>query len=395
MSRSVHATPLPVAMLLTLLVTILCSCSDDDPTGPDVDPNAPIIDSIVPADGTIGDTVVVYGSRFSMVPDSNIVVFGRGSSRPFAGDHIELQVVVPPGATTDKPVVRSGARTGMAGQDFTVYWKLVAAPAASRLHDIIYTDSRFVIFGNEGLTMSSADGTGWSNHSSGTSPFYTAVAGQGRIVAAQGTSGVRAFELEGPLDQSVNFGVASSGGYLLAASNAIFVAAPRQGGEIRYSADGVIWTTAALNPALPLSAVVYTDHFVAYSEGADIWTSSDGVTWSHTYCNLIAPAPSAFAWTGTLLMATKPSTLYYSFNGSNFIDGTPGAYENEGFSHVEWTGEVILVQAGDGLIWSEGAVQWRRHALFPVTPTSPPKIACSDTVCIAVGGFYGLLAWRQ
>lgn len=380
-----------IAGLMTVLLSLACG-DDDEPTGPDT--GASLIDSITPTSGKVGDTVTIYGRDFETTAGPLSLRIGYGSISPIFSSDSLLRFRVPGGATTARPVLTHGSANSAAREVFTVRWQHVSpGPSTRHINDIVRFADYFVIVGDDGLAMAGSAGA-WADRSRGTTTHYAAVAFGDRVVASYGVSQVRTFQPEGLVDTVIDFSTSSIGGYLLAASADAAVAVPRQGGFVLTSADGLAWQKVDLPDTVAPAVFVHTDRFVIYSGGPEIWVSTDGLNWSGEFCNLTAPALRAACWTGQLLMIVKPSAVMYSYDSQNFSEATPRDFPNADFLGVSWTGDIFLVHTDDGLIWSTGGPQWARHAEFPAVPTTVPKIACDDRVCIAAGGFgNGYMIW--
>lgn len=112
--------------LLNLLSIIFCSLlwngcqKNDDPIVPPKSPVLPLptISSFSPASGIAGATVIISGSNFSAIADSNSVKFNETASVVLAATATSVTVTVPAGAATGKITLQVGTGVATSITDF-------------------------------------------------------------------------------------------------------------------------------------------------------------------------------------------------------------------------------------------------------------------------------------
>jgi len=105
-------------LLLSLLAAFFAASCDDlgDPVTPPAAPsNAPVITTILPDSGAVGDTVTISGSRFGAAQGTSTIAFGAVTASPVGvWTDTLLRTTVPAGAVTGavKVTVNGTASTG-------------------------------------------------------------------------------------------------------------------------------------------------------------------------------------------------------------------------------------------------------------------------------------------
>jgi hypothetical protein len=80
----------------------------------------PVIDSIVPPAGAIGDTVILHGANFDPTPGNNEICFALASADPFASSGFTITTTVPVGAATGRTLIKRDFLEGYSPIPFTV-----------------------------------------------------------------------------------------------------------------------------------------------------------------------------------------------------------------------------------------------------------------------------------
>ncbi|MDQ1265693.1 MAG: hypothetical protein QG635_844 [Bacteroidota bacterium] len=110
-------------MLAFISLTLMFSCSDDNPANTPVDNGkSPVINSILPNSAFIGDTVTITGTLFGSIPDSGYVVL-NGTKIPVANVLLwtdsTITIIIPTGSKSGKLIVSySGSQS--IGKDMTI-----------------------------------------------------------------------------------------------------------------------------------------------------------------------------------------------------------------------------------------------------------------------------------
>jgi hypothetical protein len=103
---------------------------------------APIITSITPEFGHMGDTVTINGANFDNNPNSNIVFFGAARTTVSSASSTELKVIVPPGATYQPVTVTTNQLTAYSSKPFMETFEGDGKPLSA---------SSFSLLGNYGV----------------------------------------------------------------------------------------------------------------------------------------------------------------------------------------------------------------------------------------------------
>ncbi len=102
-----------------LLALAMACSSDDDPVAPP-DVHDPLIETFEPAQGILGNTVVINGSHFSATALDNVVQFNGIPALVQSATANKLTVVVPDSATTGKIKVTVAGRATESNNSFNV-----------------------------------------------------------------------------------------------------------------------------------------------------------------------------------------------------------------------------------------------------------------------------------
>lgn len=153
------------------------------------------------------------------------------------------------------------------------HWDLVAVPDCGFLRSIAWTGSRFVVVGDDGTVLTSADGESWAVSRLDESISLRRLAWNGERLVAVGHLG-------------------------------------QEGGSIATSADGLDWNLQ--NPAPSLAHVTWTgQEFVAVG-GFSILTSRDGLAWTDEQVGYRLRVDCAAGDGDQLIVAGEPSTLLHA-----------------------------------------------------------------------------------
>lgn len=125
----------PFLLLAVLMAFMAASCDDlGDPVAPPAPPSSsPVITSLLPDSGAVGDTVTILGSRFGASQGSSTIVFGTVTASPIgAWNDSLLRTKVPAGAVTGAVKVTVNG-TASSGRTF----KVLGTVALSFSSDIV------------------------------------------------------------------------------------------------------------------------------------------------------------------------------------------------------------------------------------------------------------------
>jgi|SRR5579859_685745 len=115
-------------------------------------PSALAIFSFTPAQGSVGQTVVVQGQNFSATPGSNTVKFNGTTAIVTAATTNQLTISVPTGATTGPISVTVGTSTATSSGNFTV----LTSPVVTSVSPTLVLNTPTVSFQVNGSNLSGA-----------------------------------------------------------------------------------------------------------------------------------------------------------------------------------------------------------------------------------------------
>lgn len=104
-----------IIVILFIFIFLLTNCKKDKDLTP-----TPQIDSLLPASGFPGSTIVIKGKNFSDVTDGNKVSFNGTAATIATSSTTTLAVMVPVGATSGKVSVTVNGATAISPVDFTI-----------------------------------------------------------------------------------------------------------------------------------------------------------------------------------------------------------------------------------------------------------------------------------
>ncbi|MBU0983474.1 MAG: IPT/TIG domain-containing protein [candidate division Zixibacteria bacterium] len=374
-----------------------CGGNDEPPTGPD--PDSPTITSVTPDTAFIGDAVALTGSRFANVAAANHVTFGSVETTAFGATDSTLQVLVPPGATSGPLTVTVGVHSGSSADTVIVLWTAIQPVTATPLlYDIVWNGFRFVAVGSGGTILTSTNGTTWQR---ATDPQYEslrAVAANNSGTVAVGNEGAIVFSQTGSSWASVPSPTDLSLAAVAAGPNG-FVAVPGNGSVVLFSETGASWTGHDLDSSYTMTEAVVSDRYYALADDLYAISSADGSSWTANATNLRLPAPNGAVGTANRALISKPHALYRLSGKDMWSSATPSENLMDDFLDVAVApGAYFLAVNAHGVISSlDGGGNWKMHSQFSEAASgSRVRVACSDSVCVAVGDFHGrVMVWRR
>lgn len=177
-------------------------------------------------------------------------------------------------------------------------WSLETTGVSGYLQGLaVSATSNYVAVGTNGVILTSATGTGWTQQTSGVTTVLNSVATDGSTFVVVGGSGV-----------------------------------------IRTSPDGVTWTPRTSGVTTTLSAVIFVAEsvnlFVAVGSLGVILTSPDGVTWTPQTSGVTSSLPT-IAWSGyEFAVGTNATNILTSPDGVTWTIEPLGINEFDDFSLV-------------------------------------------------------------
>ncbi len=151
----------------------------------------------------------------------------------------------------------------------------------AQIRDLAASPDRLVAVGEAGLVLTTSDGENWKPQDSGTRETFEAVAYQGGVWLAYGSSGT-IFSSDDTHTWAQRTGGLGSGTF--AYGNGLHVATTRDDTQqIRTSSDGYQWTDRSVLPAPSrgrATDVAFHDGYFWVSFERSLYRSADGVVWT-------------------------------------------------------------------------------------------------------------------
>jgi hypothetical protein len=180
----------------------------------------------------------------------------------------------------------------------TAWTKRTNPFTTNNFYDVVYAAGKFVVVGDNGAVVTSADGTTWARATTPSNAhFYRGVAHNGSRFATVGVGtanpavpAVAAYSNDGTTWTTATVASGSGSMVALAFGAGRFVAVGGAG-RVYTSTDGAAWIETASPVTASLRSVTFANGlFVAGGDSGRLITSSDGLTWT----NRSLPDSSAF-----------------------------------------------------------------------------------------------------
>ena len=265
------------------------------------------------------------------------------------------------------------------------------------LYGVAHAGDQFIAVGNNGVLLTSTNGSNWTQRVFATDNNFRALAyGKGRYVAG-GNDGVVAFSDDGLHwnlrdtlgGRDMQGVVYAQGRFTAAAGNDIFVS---QNGEIwgrqaggaadllnivylgdRYiavgdvgtvvtSSNGLSWTWRTVTNRIRLQGIAYGKGlYVITGMGGTILTSADAVNWTTQSSPTNVYLQTATYGNGRFVAAGTRGVIVTSDNGTNWsVQQTPAGWIE--FEHITFGAGHFVVVGEDGtLVSSTNGVNWTSH----------------------------------
>ncbi len=259
-------------------------------------------------------------------------------------------------------------------------WTTIASSGTDvELRSIVYADGQFVVVGDSGTIMTSANGTSWAKQTSGVNTdeeLYSVAWGDNMFVAA-GDSGVIVTSLNGTVWTKQTTGTTYQFHSVVWTGTQFFAVGGN--GIMFTSPNGTTWTSQVSGTALDLWGIAYngsTGLYVAVGGLGNqiILTSTNGTAWT----GLTAPGTTVLYdvdWNGTVFTAVGDSgTIYTSTSGSTWTKQTTGTtgllcdilwaggqYVVIGHQGVGVFGPILSSTSSTGVTWTartSSTTQW-------------------------------------
>jgi photosystem II stability/assembly factor-like uncharacterized protein len=236
---------------------------------------------------------------------------------------------------------------------------------------VVYRNGTFVVVGEEGTILTSADGVKWTLRNSGTTHRLRGISyGKGTFVAV-GCIGTVVTSADGVTWTPRNSGIDE---WLDAITygNGTFVAVGEKG-TILTSSDGVTWISRFSGTTHWLGGTTYGDgRFIVAGDKGVILTSPDGATWTLRTSGTTYSMYGISYDGGNFVAVGYEGAILTSPDGLSWTPRTSGTdlflyevtYGNGTFVAVGWDG-LILTSQDDGVTWTprNSGVDWSLHGV--------------------------------
>jgi len=241
-----------------------------------------------------------------------------------------------------------------------VWQQRTPLPSAESLYSVVHTGSQWVAVGQQGLVLTSLDGSAWSSSFSGTTAALRGIAWNGSKLIAVGDGGSFISSPDGLAWSSIASPLTLRWN-AVTWTGSTFVAAGDHG-TIATSPDGSTWTlrtTGSITEWMGIASDGTTTVIVG-SQG-NIATSTDGMAFA-------SPSSSTTQWlrsvahNGTRWVAVgDDGTVVTSTNASSWSTTTSGVTVR--LKHVHWDGSRFIALGDDGVaITSTDGLSWTTRA---------------------------------
>jgi hypothetical protein len=249
-------------------------------------------------------------------------------------------------------------------------WSLAAQDIPGQLLGIAYAADQFVAVGEQGVTMTSADGINWSYRHRDPAQYLKGVAfGNRRFVVAGSIAVGSTFHFQSLASEDSTAWIphtfAEEGRLTsVAFGNGKFVATgfsyPLTRGRIFTSLDGVAWVEQSWPGSAELNSVIFGDGvFVAVGTTGTIVISSDGVAWTRQTTgvsralNTVAHGDGVFVSIGVNTVLTSPDARNWTARGDRRFERIRGLTYARG----------VFLAIGDAALSSTDGLNWTPHRL--------------------------------
>jgi hypothetical protein len=321
----------------------------------------PDLSSLSPILGPLagGTSVTLTGTGFT---GATAVKFGSTNASSFTvNSNTSITATAPAGSAGQKDITVTTAGGSNAtganakytyGNDFV----LQTSGTAQTMNGIVFGNSKFVVVGEAGTIISSADGVTWSGQTSGTAQILTGISYGNSNFVAVGASGTIISSADGSTWSSQTSGTAQSltG---ITYGNSLFVAVGNAG-TVLTSADGSTWTARTSGTITDLYGVTYANsQFVAVGNAGTVLTSADGITWTSRTTGVPQALKGISFGNSKYVAVGNGAVLISSPDAITWTTQTSGA--GAGLRGIDFgNGKFIAIGAVGKVVTSTDAVTW-------------------------------------
>ncbi|MEY4090269.1 MAG: hypothetical protein RJB55_2540, partial [Verrucomicrobiota bacterium] len=347
----------------------------------------PVLTAEAPSAGLSARSNVVFNAR-ATDPDGDALYyrwdFGDGSLQP---NLASITQRFPKGGTYSLRVSAHDGRGGIDARTLTLKvsdpltaWEQRASGVTNNLYAAIYAGGKFIVTGDNGVVLHSADGLTWAKGSGiPTSHFPRALAHSGsRFVAvgpAASGAAVRATTAHStdgvtwtPGTMPANVGTIAA----IAFGVGRFVAVG-ENGRIYNTIDGLAWSEVSSPVTTGLSAVAFADNlFVATGASGRILTSVDGVNWTNRSVATGNTINSVTRHQGRWYAAVSAFECFVSSDGVAWsrVSTAGRTNSNNGQRLISAAGVLLSSTNAGGVTFAEDPRTWSEHQIVASPATT-------------------------
>ncbi len=277
--------------------------------------------------------------------------------------------------------------------DPLVDWTQRTSGATQSLYAAIHAGGKFVVLGDNGVNLSSADGVTWTRGTGiPTSHFPRAVAHDGLRFVAVGLGAANAAvpATASWSDDGASWTVAALPAGV-GALNAVAAGAGRfvavgAGGRIYNSDTGAAWTEVTSPVTNALRAVAFADGlFVATGDSGRILTSADGRTWTNRTVGTGNTLGALTRHNGAWVASSSTVECFTSRDGAAWTR-VPSSGRTNNTSRLGSVAGLLLTTTANGSIaFAEEPRTWAQHQLVATAGVSFQGIAEGGGRIVVVG----------
>jgi hypothetical protein len=341
----------------------------------------PTIESIVPAQGMAGDTVIVTGVNYSTTLTENTFKFNDLAARVISGTATSFKVIVPQNGVTGAVNLKILNSDLVTGPVFTYLQSAKVTsfvPAAGKIGDtVLINGSNFsTTLADNSVKFKGIQATVFAATATQISAVVPVGAATGAItvnVKGRATITTSTFTVgNGTIWTDLGFtGITSDFNQTATLANKMIVAGGLKSSYLYLTADGTSFTN--VYSALPFTKTGLELHLLAANDSAfyvttnyGIAKSTDGTTWTKLTPNPLNPN---LGFTGIVALGNKVSVI----NGGILYTSTDGG--------VTWTQNAVVTAAGtlDYITSDPTGKYWYAVDISTNNTTTTPKIFYRST----------------
>ena len=277
--------------------------------------------------------------------------------------------------------------------DPLIAWTPRTSAVTNTLSTALYAAGKFVVAGDNGAIVTSADGTTWTRSTTPSNAhFYRGLAHNGsRFVAVgQGANNALpratgAYSTDGTAWTAATF--PSGVGSLFATAYGVgrFVAVGETG-RIYHSTDGATWTEGSSPITSTLRAITYADDlFVAVGDGGRIVTSLDGVTWANRSTTTANSFAAVARHNGVWHASSSTAEVFTSPDGALWTRLGAAGRTNNTQRMISSGGVLLTTTTAGSIAFTEDPRAWMQQQLDPTASSTLYALAEGNGVLVAAG----------